>query len=168
MPSKHTFAIKPIQELLIEEVTSGIWLNPFSGLTNVKEFVSEEVQIISNDLNPEFDSDFHLDALDFLNRFDKDSIDGVLFDPVYSPRQLSECYKSVGLSVTKETTQSSFWSNLKDSISSLIKLGGKVITCGWNSNGIGKTRGFALRRLLIVPHGGNHNDTLVTVEIKIN
>lgn len=39
--------------------------------------------------------------------------------------------------------------------------------CGWNSNGLGKGRGFELDELLIVAHGGSKNDTIVTVEEKI-
>ena len=33
-------------------------------------------------------------------------------------------------------------------------------------NGIGKTKGFEILEILTVAHGGQHNDTLVTVEIK--
>ena len=44
---------------------------------------------------------------------------------------------------------------------------GKVISFGWNTAGIGKTRGFEIKRTLIVPHGGSKNDTLCTVEIKL-
>ena len=47
-----------------------------------------------------------------------------------------------------------------------MKPGGKVISFGWNSGGIGKTNGFEIQRILLVPHGGPHHDTIVTVEIK--
>jgi len=40
--------------------------------------------------------------------------------------------------------------------------------CGWDSNGFGKNRGFELIELLLVCHGGRHNDTIVTVERKVN
>jgi len=33
--------------------------------------------------------------------------------------------------------------------------------------GIGKNRGFEMTRILLVPHGGSKNDTIVTVETKI-
>jgi len=46
-------------------------------------------------------------------------------------------------------------------------LGGLAIVCGWNSNGVGKSRGFELIDGLVVAHGLHHNDTIVTVEIKI-
>lgn len=83
-----------------------------------------------------------------------------------SPRQCSECYKSVGREVTSETTRASFWGNQKKEISRIVKPGGKVITFGWNSGGIGKTLGFEIKRILLVPHGGWHNDTICTVEVK--
>ena len=98
--------------------------------------------------------------------FDDSSVDGVLYDPPYSPRQVSECYNNVGYNVTWDTTKASFWGNHKREISRIVKLGGKVITFGWNSGGIGYKYGFEIERILLVPHGGWHNDTICTVEIK--
>ena len=158
MPNKNTFSIKPIADLLKEEVTDGIWIDPFAN--------SSKIATITNDLNPEYDTDYHMDALDFLKMFDDNSIDGVLYDPPYSPRQVSESYKGVGMKVAMETTQASFWSKHKNEIARILKVGGKAICFGWNSQGIGKTRGFELTRILLVAHGGNHNDTIVTVERK--
>lgn len=107
-----------------------------------------------------------MDALEFLKMFDDNSVDGVLYDPPYSPRQVSECYKHVGYNVTQETTRASFWGNHKKEISRIVKQGGKVITFGWNSGGIGMKYGFEIQHILLVPHGGWHNDTICTVEIK--
>jgi hypothetical protein len=33
--------------------------------------------------------------------------------------------------------------------------------------GMGKNRGFKIKRILLVPHGGAKNDTIVTVEVKL-
>ena len=41
------------------------------------------------------------------------------------------------------------------------------ITCSWNSGGIGKKHGFEMEEILLVAHGGWHNDTIVVVERKI-
>lgn len=65
-----------------------------------------------------------------------------------------------------ETTQASFWSNMKDEIARIAAPGCIVVSCGWNSMGMGKNRGFEIIEILLVPHGGAHNDTIVTVEIK--
>ena len=160
MPSKNTFTIKPIRELLLEELEDQkLIIDPFAN--NNKEFAK-----VTNDLNPSFDTDYHLPALEFLKKFEDNSVDCVLYDPPYSPRQLKECYDNIGVALTKEDTQSSFWSNHKKEISRIIKTGGKVISFGWNSNGIGKKLGFEIIKILLVAHGGNHNDTIVTVEIK--
>ena len=42
-----------------------------------------------------------------------------------------------------------------------------MITFGWNSGGIGKKYGFEIKKILLVAHGGWHNDTICTLEIKI-
>lgn len=47
-----------------------------------------------------------------------------------------------------------------------IKVGGYAISFGWNSNGFGKNRGFEVIEILLVSHGGHHNDTICTVEMK--
>lgn len=159
MPNKNTFDIKPIKELIQSELTDGTWVDPFAN--------QNKLATITNDLNPAFDTNYHMDALDFLKIFQNESIDGVLYDPPYSPRQVTECYQGVGMNVTSETTRASFWSNQKKEISRIVKPGGKVITFGWNSGGIGRKYGFEITRILLVPHGGWHNDTICTVEVKV-
>lgn len=160
MPSKNTFDIQPIKELLLEEIDSKLlWIDPFANKSKVAK--------ITNDLNPEFDTDYHLDAVEFMQMFDDSSVDGVLYDPPYSSRQIQECYDSIGLPLTMETTQSSFWANHKNEISRIVKVGGKVISFGWCSGGIGIKHGFEINKILLVPHGGRHNDTIVVVESKV-
>ena len=159
MPNKNTFEMTPIKKLLSEEVDlTKMWVDPFAN--------QNKIASITNDLSKEYDTDYHMDALDFLNMFDSESVDGVLYDPPYSPRQVSECYNSVGYNVTWDTTKASFWGNHKRAISRIVKLGGKVITFGWNSGGIGYKYGFEIERILLIPHGGWHNDTIFTVEVK--
>lgn len=159
MPNKNTFDILPIKNLISEEVNlDKFWIDPFAN--------KNKIASVTNDLSSEFDTDFHMDALEFLKQFEKDSVDGVLYDPPYSPRQVSECYNNVGYNVTWDTTKASFWGNHKREISRIVKKGGKVITFGWNSGGIGYKYGFEIQRILLVPHGGWHNDTICTVEVK--
>lgn len=158
MPNKNTFEVKPIHNLIVEEMTDGIWIDPFAN--------RNKLATVTNDLSDEYDTDYHLDALDFMKMFEDASVDGVLYDPPYSPRQVSECYNNVGFNVTWDTTKASFWGNHKREISRIVKIGGKVITFGWNSGGIGYKYGFEITRILMVPHGGWHNDTICTVEVK--
>lgn len=159
MPNSLTFTIKPIKEL-VETYIVGleVIVDPFAN--------SCKYGTVTNDLNPEFDTDYHMDALDFLKMFDDESVDCVLYDPPYSLRQVSECYKGVGIAVTMETTQSSWRARHLDEIKRILKPDGIALCFGWNSNGVGKTRGFEMIELLIVPHGGSKNDTICTVERK--
>src|SRR3989304_2160315 len=158
MPNKWTFQIQPIAEFLDQEI-EGFTVDAFSG--------QSELADLRNDLNPASPSQHHMDALEFLKTLKSNSIDTVLFDPPYSPRQLSESYKNIGKPVSKQDTTNSMWSKAKDEYARVVKLGGKPICFGWNSNGLGKNRGFNLERIMLVPHGSGHNDTIVTVERKI-
>ena len=161
MPNHNTFSIKPIKLLISKYIGGGTWLDPFS---RNSPFASK---CITNDLSTEFIADYHLESLEFLKLFDNSSIDGVLFDPPYSPRQISECYKSVGRAVHMADTQSSFYGDRKKEVARLVKPQGIVLSFGWNSGGIGKTLGFEIIEILLVAHGGAHNDTICTVERKI-
>jgi hypothetical protein len=159
MPSKNTFSIKPIDEL-IQRYISGTSIDPFAN--------ESRMATITNDLDPKYNTMYNMDAINFLEMFEGNSIDTVLFDPPYSPRQVSECYKSLNLTVDMTTTQSSFWSKMKKEVARITKPNGIVISFGWNSGGIGKTLGFEIIEVLIVAHGGMHNDTIVTVERKLS
>jgi DNA modification methylase len=159
MPNKNTFEIKPIKEFILENLNQGVIVDPFANINKIAN--------ITNDIDREMPTDYHMDALEFLKTLPNNYVDTVLFDPPYSPRQVSECYKKVGKTVDMKTTQSSYWTTLKKEISRIIKPGSKVITCAWNSGGIGKKYGFEIEKILLVAHGGWHNDTIVTLENKI-
>ena len=84
----------------------------------------------------------------------------------FSIKPISESYKKLGKSVNMQTTQSSYWSNLKKEIKRVLTPSGVCISFGWNSGGIGASLGFDIEEILIVPHGGWHNDTIFTVDRK--
>ena len=160
MPNSNTFRIKPIENIVIKYIEScqGLSVDPFANTSRIAN--------ITNDLNPEYDTDYNMDAIDFLCMFDTESVDLVLYDPPYSLRQVSECYKGVGVEVTMETTQASWNAKHKAEIKRILKPNGIAMCFGWNSNGIGGSE-MELVELLLVAHGGQHNDTIVTVERKI-
>lgn len=160
MPNKNTFGITPIKDLLERYITpSDEVIDPFAN--NCKWGT------ITNDLDPQYETDYHMDATNFLKMLPSQCADVVLYDPPFSPRQVMECYKKLGMSVNMETTQASYWSKQKEQIARIIKPKGIVITCGWNSGGIGKKHGFEIEEILLVAHGGWHNDTIITVERKV-
>jgi hypothetical protein len=159
MPSSETFSIKPIEKLIHRYIKKdSVIIDPFAR--------GSKIGTITNDLSPVFQTDFHLDAKEFLQLQKDSSADIVLFDPPYSPRQITEVYQSVGIKTTQQDTQSSFYGNCKTEIARILKINGIAISCYWNSIGIGKKNKFEIIEVLLVCHGGFHNDTIVTVERK--
>lgn len=158
MPNRHTFKIKPIAELLGRYVGDGKgWVDPFAGENSPAE--------LTNDLNPEKPTSYHLHAKKFCETI-VGSYKGILFDPPYSLRQVKECYDEIGIKMFQDDSQR-FPQNVKEAITPKIETGGIAITFGWNSQGFGKNLGFEMIEILMVPHGRSHNDTIVTVEIKM-
>ena len=160
MPNRWTFRIPPIRKLIERYVGDGKgWVDPFAGESSPAEF--------TNDINTERRAHQHLDALDYCNLVDQ-MFKGVLFDPPYSYRQVSECYKGAGIKATALDTSDNFYSRVREAICGKVLTGGLAISCGWNSGGFGKGRGFEIIEILLVAHGGHHNDTIITVERKVS
>lgn len=160
MPNSKTFSILPIKELIHRYISEEmVVIDPFAN--------ESKIGTITNDLNTRFDTTYHLDALDFLKQITTESADVVLYDPPYSLRQVKECYEGFGVTVTAEHTKSSWRAKHLDEIQRILKPGGVSICFGWNSNGVGKKRGFEIIEILLVAHGGSKNDTICTVERKI-
>lgn len=172
-PNKWTFEMKPVMELL-ETESKGIIVDPTCGQSDFAD--------IRNDLNADSKAQCHLDAEEFLGKIRDNYADTLLLDLPYSPTQISIGYKNIakpesyseGLKqtddrkkVTFKDTQSSFYSKIKDQASRILKKGGIAISFGWNSCGMGKERGFKKTKIMLIHHGGNHNDTIVTVEEKL-
>lgn len=123
---------------------------------------------ITNDLNPEFNTDYHLDALEFLKSIPNESADLVLYDPPYSITQASVLYKEYGKDKLEvNVANMKYWKLCNIVFARILKPHGRVICCGWNTNGLGKNRGFEMTAILDVVHGGSKNDTLVTLEYKL-
>lgn len=160
MPNKYTFNIKPIKKLLLKYIKNAVTIiDPFAN--------NSTVGTIRNDINPDMNTEYHLDALTFLRAMQTDSADVVLFDPPYSLRQATEHYNRYGSERLKGgVANMRYWSKCKSECARITKPGGLCISFGWNSNGIGMKRGFEPVEILIVSHGGGKNDTLVTVERK--
>lgn len=160
MPSRWTFQIPPIRDLIHKYVGSDGkgWVDPFAGRSTLAEF--------RNDLDLQTSAPCHLPADEFCAGL-TGSYAGVLFDPPYSGRQVRECYSRLQRAVHRDDCNAYFYANVKRAIAPKIKPGGIAISCGWNSNGFGKKLGFHLVEVLVVAHGSSHNDTLVTVERKV-
>jgi hypothetical protein len=60
----------------------------------------------------------------------------------YSNRQRSEHYRQNNIEINGWHTGAGWTAKLKDEVARVMKVGGKCITFGWNSAGIGQKRGF--------------------------
>lgn len=163
MPNKWTFKIPPIMELVHKYAGDGTgWADPFAGQSDFCE--------MRNDLNPLMPQPSHLEAVDFLAHiryYSNIELRGVIFDPPYSLTQVSRSYQEMGYKFKGRDDPTGGFTKVRDAIAVLVRPGGYVISFGWNTVGIGKTRGFNIIEILIVSHGGNRNDTLCTVEQKL-
>lgn len=165
MPSKWTFEIKPIAALLERYRVGKGWIDPFCGMKSPAQF--------RNDLNPENKhAQFHLEAADYLVQLGtgvyKSEIKGCLFDPPYSLTQVSRSYQDMGIKFKGKENPTGGFPVVRSLLAKMLPEGGISISFGWNTAGLGKKNGMEILEVLIVAHGGNRNDTLVTVERKLN
>ena len=163
MPNTETFDIPPIGDLVQRYLAeSRVSIDPFAR--------NKRWAIHTNDLNPDTAAEHHLDVLDFLMCLKNKSLtaDLALFDPPYSPRQIKECYQGIGLPMSRqEAWRAQRWTQERNLLNQLIAIGGIVVSCGWNSTGMGQGRSYRIEELLLVNHGAGHNDTIVMVERKL-
>jgi hypothetical protein len=124
----------------------------------VKKLIEEEM-LVGPVCDP-FPFPYEFDALGFMKNLDPESQLTGLYDPPYSQRQLREMYDSLGLHYQMN---SSYWGMIEREWFRIIMPGGKVIRFGWNSK---RMKGFDITRILLINHGGQHNDTIVTVQQK--
>ena len=119
----------------------------------------------TNDINPSTEAEYHMEARDFLRHMVGEGIlaDLVIFDPPYSPRQVSEVYSEIGLTATmKDTQTASMKKECRKLIRQICTPGSLVLSFGWNSVGMGA--GWETLEIMLVCHGGDHNDTICIAE----
>ena len=99
-----------------------------------------------NDLNPETEAEYHLDALEFLTRLKSDGLraDLCIFDPPYSRYQTKECYDGIGRHYGQSDTanHTGNWRVERDALDEIMEPGGIVLSFGWNSAGMTRGRGY--------------------------
>lgn len=168
MPDRNTLSIGPITDFVKSYlVGSHHSIDPFARNCRLAD--------ITNDLDPNTSAMYHMDAEEFLLKMAVDEerqvngkFDLVIFDPPYSPRQISECYKGIGIEVGMKETQSAvLYQRVRDAIVPCLTDDGIVLSFGWNTVGMGKNRGFELIEILLVCHGGAHNDTICIAEQRL-
>lgn len=159
MPSSDTFDVPSIKGFVQRHlIKSKISIDPFAR--------NKRWATYTNDLNPETAAECHMEALDFLEMLKGKGVkaDLIIFDPPYSARQVAECYAQVGRKTTMQDTQGCSWTNWKAAIVPLCADEAIVLSFGWNTVGMGLKHGFEIQEILLVCHGGVHNDTICLAE----
>lgn len=148
---KYTFESKKIKRW-VESRSHGMVLNLFAGKTilNLNE--------VRNDVDKTMTADYHMDALDFVRKWDKSKFDTIIADPPYSYRKSMEKYKG---------NLNSRFKMVADEIPRILEKDGVIISLGYHSSFMGMNRGFKLRELCIFAHGGAQHCTIGIVESKI-
>lgn len=146
---RYTFSVKQIRNWL-EENCRGLTLNLFAGRTRLS------IHEVRNDIDPSAPADYHLDALEFVTQWKGPKFDCIILDPPYSLRKSMEFYEG--------RTVSAF-QRLKKLLPGILNKGGRIITFGYHSSVMGKSRGFHIDTIALFSHGGAIHDTIATVEI---
>lgn len=161
MPSRDTFSIKPIGEFVKKYLAqSKVSIDPFAR--------NKRWCTYTNDLNPETEAEHHMECEDFLQMLihDKVRADLFLLDPPYSPRQVKECYDSIGRKMAMEDAWGGAARKRRRLLIEQICLPGSVVlTFGWNTTGMGPA--WEIEEIMLCAHGSDHNDTICMAERKL-
>lgn len=159
MPHRDTFKVKTIREFVEKHVAGcEVIVDPFA--RNCK------IGTITNDLNPETSAQYHMDAIEFCSMLVDQGVmaDAVIFDPPYSNTQISRTYKNIGRKCTmKDTHNGALYAGVRKRLSEVLKPGGVALSFGWNSCSF---PGCDMTEILLVSHGGAHNDTICVAHRK--
>lgn len=149
---RYTFKSKKLRQW-VEENVEGKVLNLFAGNTKL------ECNETRNDLDESMEAHYHMDAVEFCRQWTGDKFDTIILDPPYSYRKSMEKYNGKIMSP---------FNQLKDEILNIINPNGIVMTFGYHSISMGKSRGFIQEHILLINHGGAIHDTICIIERKMN
>jgi hypothetical protein len=131
-------------------------LNLFAGPTRLQGCIE-----VANDVDPDVPCTlFQMDALDCAKMFREkgELFDVVLLDPPYSYRKSMELYNG---------NKNSRFKQLLDVIPDILTPHGWVITFGYHSRVMSGKRGFRVREICLISHGGAQHDTIAVVEERV-
>ena len=149
-PNKYTFK-QPKLKKWIESNCEGKVLNLFAGLVEL------DVNETRVDIDENMPADYYMDSYEFVLMAIEQKLlyNTIILDPPYNLRKSREKYggRMIG-SFTK----------IKNIITDIVAENGIIITLGYDTVGMGKSRGFKKEAICLVCHSGDHNDTLCLKE----
>jgi len=151
--SKHTFEAEPVR-IYVEERLGGKVLNLFAGPTELRH----NGRIVRNDINEEIDAEYHFDAVEVGEYFAAGEFETVILDPPFSFRKSHDYYD--GRCIENLT-------KVKDEVQHLVEPGGRVLTFGYHTRSLGKSRGFKREEIVLIAHYGGVRATLGVCERRV-
>lgn len=151
-PRKYTFEMPKVKKW-VESKCKGKVLNLFAGKTLL------HVPEIRVDIDSEMPAYYHMDAYDYVEQSIemKMKFDTVILDPPYSLRKSMEKYN--GKIVSKHV-------KILNILPKIIKYNGIVVSFGYRSIVMGKSRGFIQKEICLISHSGAFHDTIAVIEEK--
>ena len=159
-PSSETHHLEPMNRLYGFAHNQLIVENKFKEISVIDPFARRCLWGTKrNDLNPKFLGEYTthcMDALDFLNSVATGEAHMAILDPPFSGRQCEEEYGSPDLYRNPK-----YMVDLGKEIFRILKPGGYVLKCGYNSNR--PFKGFTLVKLYIANYPPTKNDILFSL-----
>jgi len=146
---RYTFKNKKVNKWVVDNCEGRV-LNLFAG--KYKLLGANEIR---NDVRVDMPADYHMDALEFVKRWEGKKFNSIVLDPPYAYRKSMEMY---------EGAISSPFNQIKNEILRILEPRGIVITFGYHSNVMGKGRNFDQEHILLMSHGGAIHDTIAVIE----
>jgi len=144
MPSRWTFDMPQVRRWTLARCKGKV-LNVFCGKNKMDGWMN-------CDIDPEVEPDVLCDAMELDKHFEPKSFDTAIMDPPYSFCQVTRKYQGRNV---KEITV------VKEHLRKIVNH--RIIWFGWN---IPTTKDFEKKEILLVGHGGNHNATICTLEVR--
>jgi len=153
---KWTFQTKIVRDV-VEDAVGGRVLNATAGQTRLTNGGGETVR---NDINPDVEADYHKDICDLGDEpFGGQQFDSCILDPPFDMSNSEKHY---------EGWHASDLSAARENLSEIIRPGGVLVECGWNSHGVGiADDGWDREALHIFYRGPCLPDMFLTVDRKM-
>jgi len=149
-PKRYTFQ-QPKLKKFVEDWSFGKVLNLFAGKTKLD---LNETRV---DIDKEMIADFYMDVREFVS-FAKSKgmiFDTVILDPPYTWRKAKEMYNGNMIGQ---------YPRLKTELLEILSPQARIISLGWDTVGMSKSRGAEKIAVCVICHNGDHRDTLCVVE----
>ena len=155
--NRYTFKA-PKTKAWVEQLCQGkVVLNLFAGPTRLNGCIE-----VANDIDPVMPCTlFQMDALECAKMFREagELFDVVLIDGPYSYRKSMELYNG---------HKNSRFKQLCDVLPDILTPKGWVINFSYHSRVMGEKRGFRVREICLISHGGAQRDTIASVAEKMD